>query len=154
MENLNPPTTPKAHTPPTTPPPVIKKDCNIEDEAQKRRHGCVTTWLYFMIVSNVAAILKNLFNLDKMMEIYQTSSAPFVALITLALANIAFAILLLKWKKIGFWGFLVTSIMAAIFNVALGMSVVLSAIGLSGVIILYALLQIKQNNISSWRQME
>ena len=77
-----------------------------------------------------------------------------ILLAVLAALNVVFAVLLLTWKKIGFWGFILTSLAAVAINLSLGLGIAQSLIGLLGIVILWAVLQIKQNDVSAWKNLE
>ncbi len=71
----------------------------------------------------------------------------------LALLNVVFAIALFNWKKWGFIGFCVTSILALAMNLYAGVGYRQSEIGLLGVATLYAVLQIGEER-KGWSQLE
>ncbi len=58
--------------------------------------------------------------------------------------------MLLSWKKIAFYGFAITAIGTFLFNISIGVSIVGSLLGLSGIVILYGVFQIKKNGVSAW----
>jgi hypothetical protein len=74
------------------------------------------------------------------------------------LAAIFFAVLLLRWKKLGFQGLVGLSLIAFIFNLYVDWSIGHSLRGFAGILILYGLLRvkmrIKQNNVSTWENLE
>jgi len=126
----------------------------------KERHGCVTTWLILMIIGNAIVALIYLFYWDKLMEnipdesLAQIPNVNPTILGILGILNLIFAILLFQWKKIGFWGFLGTSVITLILNIQAGMGVSSVIGGLVGVAILYGILQIKKNDVSTWEGLE
>ena len=131
---------------------------NVEIEAingPKERHGCVTTYLILMIIANSFAALLYLLASERIAQNLpgDASTITIILLGLIGVANVIFSVMLLQWKKIGFWGFVVSSILALIINISLkiGMG---SLIGLLGLIILYAVLQISRNNVSAWDNME
>jgi hypothetical protein len=73
---------------------------------------------------------------------------------TLGIGNVVFSILLFKWMKIGFWGFLITSIGALIINLSIGLGIGQSLFGLVGIAILYGVLQIKKDNVPAWDNLD
>ena len=63
--------------------------------------------------------------------------------------------MILQWKKMGFFGFVATSIAALFLNSLLGLDLLQSLLGLSGIAILYGILQIKgKNGNSAWSGMD
>jgi hypothetical protein len=115
---------------------------------KKERHGCVTAWLVLLIIVNAIISFIYLFR----NETLQLSVSPTLIILfgLIGIANIVFAILLLSWKKIGFFGFIISSIIALILNLYAGLGTFQSIAGLFGVIILYAILSIKKDGISAW----
>ncbi|NPA37348.1 MAG: hypothetical protein GXO47_10920 [Chlorobi bacterium] len=129
---------------------------NENTNTTKQRHGCVTAWLILMIIVNSAIALLYLFAGDKVAQNFP-GGIPKSILILLAVTgilNVVFAILLFKWKKIGFWGFLITGTITAIINFSLGLGVFQSLFGLTGIVILYGILQIKKDNVPAWENLE
>lgn len=127
-----------------------------ETELVKERHGCVTSWLVFMIVANSLIGLIYLLvpeSISKEMEV----KIPIYILTILgliAIANVVFSLALFKWKLWGFYGFIVSSLASFIINLLIGTEVVQSVMGLIGIAFLYGVLQIKKDNISAWNFME
>ena len=77
-----------------------------------------------------------------------------ILLIILSVLNVVFAILLFQWKKLAFWGFVLTSVAAFGINLSLEMGIGQSILGLLGIVILWAVLQIKSNGVSAWSNLE
>jgi hypothetical protein len=135
----------------------------------KRRHGCLTAWLIFMIVGNSLGLLANAyFALNP--KTYEATaikqgipvvpSLTFVLLtclsafsIACALAKLSEGIALFKWKKWGFYGFLCVSVTAFIVNLSIGINLVQSLLGFVGVALLYGVLNIGEEN-KGWTQLE
>jgi hypothetical protein len=122
----------------------------------KKRHGCVTAWLIFMIIANSAVALLYFFAGDYISRNSPTpvSTGILILLAILGIANVGFAVLLLKWNKWGFWGFILTAVCSLIINLSIGLGVSQSILGLVGIGILYGILQIKQDNVSAWDNLE
>lgn len=108
----------------------------------KQRHGCITSWLVFLIVINaivgVVYIFQNEYIIDNMSPLFTKEILLVIGF--LSLANMVFAVLLLKWKKIGFYGFVVTSGIVFGINLYLEIGLFQSIFGLSGILILFAIL--------------
>ncbi len=157
----------------------------------KERHGFVIFWLWLGIVSSVLGIILNLFTYQNLTNLgylgmdlvangiditpFSEAIHPHILIwqIVSVIGGICMIIsysLLLKWKKIGFWGAVVTAIILAIVNVIMinlvkqdymliGLSldlnpiiqVIVTPISL---IILWAILQIKKNGVSCWNLLE
>ncbi len=123
---------------------------------QKQRHGCVTAWIILMIIFNSLLSVLCIFGVEFVSKNLpnDVSDNMLAILAMLGFLNVVFAILLLLWKKIGFWGFVVTSLAALIINLNIGLSITQSLLGLVGIILLYAVLQIKVDNVSAWQNLE
>jgi len=107
-----------------------------------------------MIVANSLTALMYLFGSDTLKESLPTApSWTFPVLAVLCVFNLICSIALFKWQKWGFWGFLATSVVALFVNFALGIGIAQSLLGLLGVALLYAVLQIGKEN-KGWPQLE
>jgi len=120
--------------------------------ATKDRHGCLTTWLVLMIIVNALTALSYL----GLTLFVRKTVAPAWALLVLAVActaNVAFAVALFRWKKWGFLGFLGTTALALVINLRIGIKPTFAIVGLFGIVILYAVLQIGGEK-KGWNQLE
>ncbi len=126
------------------------------ENLNKERHGCVTTWLIFMIIANSITAILYLFAGDMISQNFpgEISTTTIILLGIMGNINIVFAILLLNWNKIGFWGFLVVSIAGLFINLSLGLGIGQSLLGLIGIIVLFGVLQIKKDNVSAWDNLD
>jgi hypothetical protein len=81
---------------------------------------------------------------------------PFVIVLLglFGIGNVIFAVLLLKWKRFGFWGFVASSVIVMMINISLGAGISQSLLGMIGVGVLYAILQIRKNDVSAWDNLE
>lgn len=123
---------------------------------EKKRHGCVSAWLVLMILVNSMSALVY-FILQKVMpEVFQgiLPEKNIIILGVLATANVVFAVFLLQWKKIGFWGYAGTTVIVFIINLQSGLGMNSSVFGLAGIAILYGILQIKQDGVTAWENLE
>lgn len=145
---------------------------------EKQRHGFVTFWLVFMIIANIAGAIMQIlsanyaiwkyatdekaqlfFYVDHGMVDYYTYAVYFM--VVLSVINIAGAILLLKWKMVGYWLFvgsasacLAIMISFAVFG-GVTTTVLSSMLGaVLGPVVLWAILQIKKDGVSCWKQLE
>jgi hypothetical protein len=120
----------------------------------KQRHGCLTAWLILMIIANSLTALIYLIASGTIKS--GLPSAPAWTVPTLAvacIANVVFSVALFQWKKWGFWGFVGTSILALVINLTIGLHISRVLLGVLGVVILYAVLQIGKEN-RGWIQLE
>ncbi|MCK9414128.1 MAG: hypothetical protein M0Q53_17635 [Prolixibacteraceae bacterium] len=122
----------------------------------KQRHGCVTAWLILMIVANSLSAGLYLFAKEMVTKSLpgEVSTPMIILLGILAIGNIIFSVMLFQWKKLGFWGFVVTGAGALIINLIIGLGVGQSLFGLAGIAILYGVLQIKQGNVTAWENLD
>ncbi|CAN5358422.1 hypothetical protein BH23ACT9_BH23ACT9_32750 [soil metagenome] len=125
-------------------------------QVAKERHGCVTAWLWVVIVANAGSAFLYLLAGETVQRGLGGGVSPGLILLlgVLSVANIVFAVMLLQWKKVAFLGFVGTSLVGAAINVMLGIAVGQTLIGLLGVGILYAVLQMAKNGRSAWAQLE
>lgn len=145
---------------------------------QKQRHGFVTFWLWLMIIANIGGVISQVvtaqyatwqyatkenaelfFYVKHGMVDYYTFAVYFM--IVLSIVNVVGAIMLLNWKKIGYWLFVGSA--AVCFAIMVSFAIIggfTIAVGLSmfgaiaGPVILWAILQIKKYDISCWKQLE
>ncbi|HEV7642948.1 MAG TPA: hypothetical protein VGO50_03320 [Pyrinomonadaceae bacterium] len=73
--------------------------------------------------------------------------------VLMALLNVVFLVAIFKWKKWGFYGFAVATIVSCALNFYAGVGVALSLIGLVGIAILFGVLQIGGKK-KGWGQLE
>jgi hypothetical protein len=121
--------------------------------APKSRHGCATVWLVIVILANTGAAVIYLAQGSAIKR--QLPDFPdwaFPALIACGVLNVVFAVALMAWKKWAFYAFAVTTVLIVVINLAAGFGA-RSVVGLLGVVILYAVLQIGGER-STWKQLE
>ncbi|WP_147298277.1 hypothetical protein [Flavobacterium aquicola] len=74
--------------------------------------------------------------------------------VVFTILDLFFTFSLFLWKKWAFWGTLAISILTFLLNLYSGVEIIMSFFGLSGVILLFALLQLKCENVSGWKNLE
>lgn len=83
---------------------------------------------------------------------------PVVAVVLMVLlgtCNVVASLLLMRWRKLGFYLFVASSVAALVVNVLLlDVHPVQSVTSLAGIAIWWAVLQIRHNGRSAWSQME
>jgi hypothetical protein len=124
---------------------------------EKTRHGCVTAWLSLMIAVNAIAALAYLLGGNLIQEALPNGEIEewtVSVLAVLGIANVIFAVMLFQWKKLGFYGFVATSLASIGINLSIGMGLGQSLLGLVGIAILYAILQIREHDLTAWEQLE
>jgi len=123
---------------------------------KKQRHGCVTAWLILMIIMSSLVAVLYLFDGDAVSKKFPggVSNTMLISLAVLGILNVVFSVMLFQWKKLGFWGFVITSAGAFAINISAGLGIGQSIFGLVGIAILYAVLQVKKDDISAWANLE
>jgi len=122
-----------------------------ENDTTKKRHGCLTVLLIAMIIANSVVGFQN---------IALSFSGRYLALPKwslgivgiLGIINAICAIAIFRWKKWGFWGLCLSALVILIINLSLNL-VGGAFAGFIGVLILYGVLQIGQEN-KGWSQLE
>lgn len=129
---------------------------NVGEPPRKEMHGCVTAWLVLGIVLNAIVALVYFFIPDRISQSLPENPPNWIIYLlgVGAVLNVFCSAVLLKWKKIGFWGVIITSIAAMLLNFKIGLGIGQSVIGLAGVLVLFGILQIKKNNRSAWDGLE
>ena len=122
----------------------------------KERHGCVTAWLILMIIANSLVAIAYLFAGETVAENFPggISNTVLVVLGVLGVVNVVSAVMLFNWKKIGFWGFTISATITLIINLYIGVGIIQSVWGLAGIAILYAVLQIKKDDVDAWTNLD
>ncbi len=121
--------------------------------SQKQRHGCLTAYLILMLLAN-----------SGLMVVYSMAALSgqgpanipewaFPVLAVAGLLNVIFSIALFRWKKWGFWGYVVLSLLVLGINLKIGLGIGPSVTGLTGIAILFGVLQIG-NDKSGWKQLD
>ena len=126
---------------------------NENSTVVKQRHGCVTAWLIWTIIGSsfFAIVYIYMFLFDEPNGI---SYPKIVLLGIICIVQVISSVLLFQWKKIGFWGFIFTSISALIINLSIGIGIGQALAGLVSIAILYGILQIKKKNVTTWESLE
>lgn len=132
----------------------VTTDSPSQPQAPKDRHGCLTTYLVFMIIVNSGLSLLYLLGSEWLRK--NGPNLPDWAFWVLAVAglfNVLCAVALLKWKRWGFWGFIASAIVASVVNISIGLGVSSIFAGAFAVAVLYGVLQIGKEN-KGWPQLE
>jgi predicted MFS family arabinose efflux permease len=111
--------------------------------AHAGRHGCLTTYLVFVIIVNSGVFLTYLFGTEWLQRNGpKTPEWAFWLLAICGVTNVISAVALLRWKRWGFWLFVISTIAALGINflIGLGPQAIFGAV--LGIAILYAVLHI------------
>ena len=111
--------------------------------------------MVLLVLANGFSAVSFLFYRDALTESLGTPLPENMLWISGALSvlNLIFALMLFSWKKWAFWGLLLTSLLSFGLNLYLGLGIVNASIGLLGIVLLYALLQMKHKGKSAWEQL-
>lgn len=145
---------------------------------EKQRHGFVTFWLILMIIANIAGAIMQILSANYAIWQYATEEKAQLFfyvehgkvdyytyavyfMVILSVVNVVGAILLLNWKKVGYWLFvgsasacLAIMISFAVFG-GVTTTVLSSMLGaVLAPVVLWAILQIKKDGVSCWKQLE
>jgi len=120
----------------------------------KKRNGWLTAWLVLMIIANVAVALYYIFMGDTISRALPGLPGWTLPVCTVLLVfNIVCTAALFMWKKWGFWGLCVSAIIAFIVNIASGLGITPSILGLLSPIILYGILHVGKED-KGWPQLD
>ena len=121
---------------------------------QKKRHGCLTTYLIFMIIVNSLGTLVYLLSSNFIKQNVPGMPSWAIAVLGIFCAfNVVCAIALFNLKKWGFWGFLLSTIVAFFVNLSIGLGIGQTLLGLLGIVIVYGVLHIGKDN-KGWPQLD
>lgn len=122
----------------------------------KQRHGCVTAWLILMIIANSLSGAAYLFMGDTISQnISGGITTPILLLLAgMCILNVVLAVMLFQWKKWAFWAFIGTSLVGFIINMSMGLGLGSALFGFVGVAVLFGILQMRQNGVSAWENLE
>ncbi|MDR1525907.1 MAG: hypothetical protein LBS79_11740 [Tannerella sp.] len=119
-------------------------------ETLKQRNGCLTAWIFIIMLVNAGIgilILALQDNLD-------LSESDVTVQVLISLLIVICGILLLKWKRIGFYLMLTAYLAGIIYSLSTGGGMQ-SFSGILGIIILWGLLNKKADGgVSAWNQMK
>jgi hypothetical protein len=110
---------------------------------QNERHGCLTTYLVFVIVVNSAMALIYLFGAEWLRRNGpKTPDWAFWALAICGLINVVSAVVLFKLRRWGFWLFIASAIAGVAVNLSIGLGPQGIFGAILGVAVLYGVLHI------------
>ena len=120
----------------------------------KQRHGCVTFWLWLVLLVNAGGVLQ--------LIVSMCSSAgmdyPVVAVVLMVLlgtCNVVASLLLMRLRKLGFYLFVASALAELVVGLLLlDYHPVESVTSLASIAIWWAVLQIRYDGRSAWSQME
>lgn len=121
-------------------------------EELKQRHGCVTCWLWLVLVVNAFITVVFIFNMFET-ALHQAPISEGV-LAMLSTCNVFASLLLMKWNKTGFYIFIVSTVLTLLVSLfKLNANLTGSLYSIVGIAIWWAMLQIKHNGVTAWSMM-
>ena len=132
------------------------ENSNHSENTHKERHGCVTIWFILLIIVNTCVCAVYVFATDEIAKLIpiKLPTNLFYVLSIFSCMNVVFVILLIKWKRHGFYGIAINALASTAINIKMGMDITSAMAGLIGIGILYSILQIKKNEASTWEQLK
>jgi membrane associated rhomboid family serine protease len=121
---------------------------------ERKRHGFTTFWLILSLISFIISGGSYLFSTETIAQNLNTSNELIMLFGFVSMVGIIGDILLLCWKKIGFWIFIGISVVSLILNMKIGLTIVQSLFGLIGLAIMWGVLHIRKNGKTAWEQLE
>jgi hypothetical protein len=114
----------------------------------RERGALLTGWLILMLFANAWAIYRYILIIEDWLSHNDVNwnrlGVPFVVLIVLGIINIVAVVLLWRWRIVGLYIFVATSLIVFMLNLILGVPLLTALIGLVGMIILFALVNPKR----------
>jgi len=127
------------------------------DNANRKRHGFTTFWLWLMLVFNFIAVLYEIYggnnDINNLFIMLNMANNFSIAVSIIQSFMIIYSVILLMyWKKIGFWLFVICGLVGALFTGgASGFIALIILFSLIGDLILFAILNLRnENGISTW----
>ena len=121
-------------------------------ENLKERHGCVSAWLWIVIVVNLCFCV---YYFMTMLDSESSQSLGYGFLSSLSVFLVLGAILLMRWSRCGFYLMVGTSLLTLIVNhFLLEIEVGYSIPGILGILFWWVILQIRKNGVSAWKLMD
>lgn len=120
----------------------------IPSVTNKKRHGCLISWLIVMTV--LSSVISSVY---LFVGLFIVPVWYFPAQIMLFLLNIVCAVALFRWKKWGFWGLFLSAVIAIAISIAVGFGIEAALAGIVSAIIIYVILKLGKEN-GGWSQLE
>ena len=117
------------------------------------RHGCLTTYLVFVIIVNSAMALMYVSGSEWLRRNGATTPDwAFWALATAGVVNVISAVALLRWKRWGFWLFVASAVAGLTVNLLIGLPQGIFG-AVVGIAVLYAVLHIGKER-KAWPRLQ
>jgi len=120
----------------------------------RKRHGFTTFWLIFSLISPIVVGIVLFFGQIMFSEEYLSGVFMLNVIISATLQFVA-SILLLSWRKLGFWLYTGSYIFSLIMDIAMSsFSFQQMVMGLVFIFAMRGVLQIRKNGKTTWQQLE
>ncbi|WP_281631340.1 hypothetical protein [Flavobacterium luteolum] len=130
---------------------VNTKKSDIENS--KKRNIIVTILLSLFLIADFYT-LKTILDSNPDNDLIDLAEKINYCYVVFTILDLFFTFFLFKWKKWAFWGTLTISVLTFLLNLYVGIGIIVSFLGLSGVVLLFVMLQLKSGNVSGWRNLE
>ena len=121
---------------------------------ERKRHGFTSFWLIFSIIGNVIAGANYFFSTELIAQSFNASSGIIMLFGIVSITGIIGNILLLSWKKIGFWVFIGIAVVSLVLNFIIGINFGLILFSLVSIPIMWGILHIRKNGKTTWEQIK
>lgn len=122
-------------------------------ENSKKRNIVVTILLSLFLIADFYS-LKTILDSEPNNDLIDLTEKLNYCYVVFTIMDLVFTFFLFKWKKWAFWGTLTISFLTFLLNLYIGIEIITCLSGLSGVILLFTLLQLKSENVSGWKNLE
>lgn len=108
---------------------------------QKKHRTWAMLWLVIMVIGNALSFLSYLFGGTALRNVMGYPLWSIILLGALSACNVVIAIALLKWKKWGFYAFILSAVASFCVNLALPIHFIIVVLGLLGPALLWYFIQ-------------
>lgn len=119
----------------------------------KKRNLLLTILLSIFLIADLYT-LKTILDSNPNNDLIDLTVKVNFCYVVFTILDLIFTISLFKWKKWAFWGTLIISILTFLLNLFVGVEIITSLMGALGVMLLFALLQLKSDNVSGWKNLQ
>ena len=127
---------------------------NQNDIEKSKKRNIILTFLLSIFLIADFYTLKTILDSNPNNDLIDLSEKLNCFYVIFTILDLLFTFFLFKWKKWAFWGTFTISILTFLLNLYVGVEIITSLFGLAGVILLYALLQLRSKNVSGWKNLE
>ena len=122
--------------------------------SKRKRHGFTSFWIILSLIGFIIIGAVYLFSPQLIAQNLNVSNNMIMVYGIVSMVGVLGNILLLCWKKIGFWIFIGISAISLILNLVIGLNIGQALFGLIGIAIMWGVLKIRKNGKTTWEQLE